>query len=85
MLRTFSVALKHTEALIGIAEHPLAISESVNENIKSVVRPSRNLGYLSITAIDRMFKVIFMMIIILMIGALTSSKLLKSMSRIQYT
>ena len=42
---------EHTAALMGIAVHTLARSESVSESKKSVVRCSRSCGYLTITAI----------------------------------
>ena len=84
MLRTFGIAPEHNAALMGIAVHPLARSDSVIENMKSVVRSSRNCGYLTITAIAKTFKVIFKMITALMTETLISSKSLTSISNIQH-
>ena len=59
---------------MGITVHPVARSESVSENMKSVVRSSRSFGYLTITATTMTFSVILSTITELMSIGLISSK-----------
>ena len=74
MLRTFGDAFEHRAALMGIAVHPVARSESESESIKSVVRSSRSSGYLKITTTTTTFSVMFSMIVSLMIVGFITSK-----------
>ena len=74
MLRTCGDAFEHTAALMGITVHPLARSESVSENMKSVVRSSHSCWYLTSTAITVTFSVILSIITALTIIGLISSK-----------
>ena len=62
VLATLGVAFEQRAALIGINVQPAERSDTDSENMNRVVRSSRSCGYRMITAITRVFMIIFKMI-----------------------